>query len=90
MLSASEKDIAQAALAPGPYRVISADHHGVIREWNGIADRIFSHNANDAIGQSLDLVIPAEERPLCAKHEQRCSWTENAQRTAPERNRLWI
>jgi len=62
MLSASEKDLAQAALAPGPYAVISADHEGVIREWNAIAERIFGHNANDAIGQSLDLVIPVEER----------------------------
>ncbi len=62
MLSGSEKYIAQAALAPGPYAVISADHDGVIREWNAIAERIFGHNANDAIGRSLDLVIPVEER----------------------------
>ena len=61
MLSASEKDIAQAALAPRPYAVISAHHDGVIRERNAIAERLFGHNANDAIGQS-DLVIPVEER----------------------------
>jgi PAS domain S-box-containing protein len=62
MLSASEKDIAQAGLGPGPHAVISADHNGVIREWNAIAERIFSHSANDAIGQTLDLIVPVEER----------------------------
>ena len=62
VLSASEQTIAQAALAPGPHAVISADRDGIIREWNETAERIFSHNADDAIGQTLDLVIPAEER----------------------------
>jgi len=62
VLSASEQAIAQAALAPGPHAVISADRDGIIREWNKTAERIFSHNAADAIGQTLDLVIPAEER----------------------------
>ncbi len=61
MLTASEKDIAQAALAPGPHAIISPDRDGVIRDWNLIAERIFGIKANDAIGQSLDLVIPVEE-----------------------------
>ncbi len=62
MLSASEEAIAQAALAPGPDAVISADREGVIREWNVIAEDIFGHTSNDAVGQTLDLVIPSEER----------------------------
>jgi PAS domain S-box-containing protein len=62
MASASEADIAQAALAPGPHAVISADRDGVIREWNATAELIFGHAASDAVGQTLDLVVPAEER----------------------------
>jgi PAS domain S-box-containing protein len=62
-LSVSEEAIAQAALAPGPHAVISADRDGVIREWNVVAEGIFGHTANDAVGQTLDLVIPVEERP---------------------------
>lgn len=62
MLSASEKDIAQAALAPGPHAVVSADRDGVIREWNATAEYVFGHTSNDAVGQTLDLVIPVEER----------------------------
>jgi PAS domain S-box-containing protein len=61
-LSVSEEAIAQAALAPGPHAVISADRDGVIREWNAVAEDIFGHAANDAVGQTLDLVIPVEER----------------------------
>jgi PAS domain S-box-containing protein len=62
MLSASEQAIAQAALAPGPHAVVSADRDGIICEWNETAERIFGHNGDDAIGQTLDLVIPAAER----------------------------
>jgi PAS domain S-box-containing protein len=62
VLSASEQAIAQAALAPGPHAVISADREGFIRDWNEIAEHIFGHSAGQAIGQTLDLVVPVEER----------------------------
>jgi PAS domain S-box-containing protein len=62
VLSASEQAIAQAALAPGPHAVISADREGIIRDWNETAEQIFGHSADQAIGQSLDLVVPDEER----------------------------
>ena len=60
--AASEQAIAQAALAPGPHAVVSADGDGIIRNWNEIAERIFGHSTDQAIGQTLDLVVPAEER----------------------------
>ena len=62
MLSASEQAIAQAALAPGPHAVVSADREGIIRDWNATAEHIFGHSAGQAIGQTLDLVVPEEER----------------------------
>ncbi|HLX18208.1 MAG TPA: PAS domain-containing protein [Bradyrhizobium sp.] len=62
MLSASEKAIAQAALAPGPHAVVSADREGVIRDWNETAEQIFGHSAGQAIGRTLDLIVPEEER----------------------------
>jgi PAS domain S-box-containing protein len=62
MLSASEQAIAQAALAPGPHAVVSADREGIIRDWNETAEHIFGHSAGQAIGQSLNLVVPEEER----------------------------
>jgi PAS domain S-box-containing protein len=60
--SASEEAIAQAALVPGPHAVISADRDGIIREWNQTAEGIFGYTAVDALGQTLDLIIPVEER----------------------------
>ena len=62
MLSASEQTIAQAALAPGPHAIVSADREGVIRDWNDTAEHIFGYSAGQAIGQALDLVVPEEER----------------------------
>ncbi len=62
MFSVSEEAIAQAALAPGPHAVVSADRDGIIREWDATAERVFGYSANDAVGQTLDLIIPAEER----------------------------
>jgi PAS domain-containing protein len=62
VLSASKQAIAQAALAPGPHAVVSADREGIIRDWNETAEHIFGHSAGQAIGQTLDLIIPEEER----------------------------
>jgi PAS domain S-box-containing protein len=42
--------------------VIFADREGRIRSWNGGAERIFGWTAADAIGQSLDLIIPEKQR----------------------------
>jgi PAS domain S-box-containing protein len=42
--------------------VIVADRDGVIREWNGAAERMFGYPAAEAIGQTIDLLMPLEER----------------------------
>ncbi|HEX2725323.1 MAG TPA: PAS domain S-box protein, partial [Beijerinckiaceae bacterium] len=36
---------------------------GIIRLWNPGAERIFGHSATEALGQSLDLIIPERLRP---------------------------
>ena len=38
--------------------IIAADREGIICFWNPGAQRIFGHAGNDAIGRSLDLIIP--------------------------------
>lgn len=62
VFSASEQAIAQAALAPGPHAVVSADREGIIRDWNETAENIFGHRAKEAIGRTIDLIVPEEER----------------------------
>jgi PAS domain S-box-containing protein len=45
-----------------PDAVIHADGEGVIRFWNAGAERIFGFAAAEAVGQSLDLIIPENLR----------------------------
>jgi PAS domain S-box-containing protein len=41
-----------------PDGVIYADAEGMIRHWNRGAERIFGFSAAEAVGQSLDIIIP--------------------------------
>ena len=42
--------------------LIYADHAGKIARWNAAAERVFGWSAAQAIGQSLDLIIPEHLR----------------------------
>jgi len=42
--------------------IVYADANGVIRFWNAGAERIFGFAANEAVGQSLDIIIPEKLR----------------------------
>ncbi len=44
--------------------VIFADRDGIIRLWNRAAEGIFGYTEEEAIWQSLDLVIPERQREL--------------------------
>jgi PAS domain S-box-containing protein len=41
-----------------PDAIIYADRQGKIRFWNAAATRIFGFAAAEALGQSLDLIVP--------------------------------
>ena len=49
-------------LALAPDAIMFADREGIIRLWNKGAERIFGCPAEQAIGQSLDLIIPEKLR----------------------------
>lgn len=42
--------------------LIYADREGIIRAWNAQAEAVFGFSAEDALGQSLDLIIPERYR----------------------------
>lgn len=42
--------------------IMFADQEGVIRLWNSGAERMFGFTAGEALGQSLDLIIPENLR----------------------------
>jgi PAS domain S-box-containing protein len=46
-----------------PIGILYADRDGMIRFWNRGAELIFGHTAQEAIGQSLDLIVPEKQRP---------------------------
>ncbi len=54
--------IARALLQTRSDAIVAADRDGIIRFWNPGAERIFGHDAGDAIGCSLDLIIPERLR----------------------------
>ncbi len=54
--------LAQAILSARADAIISADRNGIIRFWNPGAERIFGYSANEALGQSLDFIIPERLR----------------------------
>lgn len=57
-----DADFAATLLANMPDAVIHADRSGTIRYWNRGATRIFGYTAQEALGQSLDLIIPERLR----------------------------
>jgi PAS domain S-box-containing protein len=54
--------IAEALLASSSDAIVATDRDGIIRHWNKGAERIFGHSAAEAVGQSLDLIIPEQLR----------------------------
>ena len=57
-----QQDFALRLVEGLPDAVVYADAKGVIRTWNAGARRIFGFSADEAIGQSLDLIIPENLR----------------------------
>lgn len=54
--------VSAAVLSTHSDAIIAADHDGIIRFWNPGAERIFGFASNEAVGQSLDLIIPERLR----------------------------
>ena len=61
------EDFATRLVVAGPEAVIYADAEGKIRFWNAAASRIFGFAEAEALGASLDLIIPERLR---ARHWQ--------------------
>src|SRR3954454_15973566 len=62
-LSPSELErLGYAVLRSASDAVIYADCEGVVRFWNPGAERVFGFPATEAVGRSLDLIIPEPQR----------------------------
>jgi len=60
--SSINQDWLRAIVTLAPDAIIAADTGGVIRLWNQGAERIFGIVSGQAMGQSLDLIIPENQR----------------------------
>jgi PAS domain S-box-containing protein len=54
--------LGDALLGSGSDAIIATDREGLITFWNPGAERIFGFTAEEAVGQSLDLIIPENLR----------------------------
>lgn len=45
-----------------PDAIIFSDREGTIRLWNAGAEAVFGYRADEALGRSLDLIIPEKQR----------------------------
>lgn len=52
----------EQVLDNAPDAILLSDKEGVIRFWNRGAEALFGHTATEAVGQSLDLIIPENLR----------------------------
>ena len=56
-------DFHRAFLAEMPDGALVSDRDGIIRFWNSGCQRIFGYAEDEAVGQSLDIIIPESLRP---------------------------
>lgn len=54
--------VADAILSAAADAVIASDGEGIICVWNAGAERIFGYTAEEAVGQSLDIITPERLR----------------------------
>jgi PAS domain S-box-containing protein len=52
----------QQMMDEAPDALLISDREGVIRYWNRGAEQMFQHSSAEAVGQSLDLIIPENLR----------------------------
>ncbi len=54
--------LSAAVVREAPEAIVVCDPDGIIRLWNRGAERVFGYPAAEAIGASLDLIIPEKQR----------------------------
>ncbi|GBD13607.1 Sensor protein FixL [bacterium HR24] len=58
----STDDLAQRIVAEAGDAIIVADREGTIRLWNRRAEEMFGYPVAEALGQSLDIIVPERHR----------------------------
>ncbi|GEJ57755.1 PAS domain-containing protein [Anaeromyxobacter diazotrophicus] len=61
-MTALPQDLPQRLLDGSPDAVLISDPAGVVRYWNAAAERIFGFSVGEALGASMDFIIPERLR----------------------------
>lgn len=94
-----DSDLFHAIVDQSPDAVIFADPAGVVRVWNPRATALFGHTAAEAIGQSLDLIIPEHlreahwrgfQRAVAAGHTQPGAKPMTTRATHKDGSKLYV
>lgn len=56
--------LCQSIVEQTQFAVIFGDHEGIIRFWNSGAEAMFGYRADEALGKSMDLIVPERQRAL--------------------------
>jgi PAS domain S-box-containing protein len=59
----SHEWLCQQIVDNSPIAIVYADAKGIIQLWNSGAEQMFGWSAAEAVGQSMDLMIPEKHRP---------------------------
>ena len=62
MVEQTESDLKQRIVEEAADAIIYADREGIIRLWNASATTLFGYTPDEALGQSLDIIIPERLR----------------------------
>lgn len=57
-----DKILTEAILGTASEAIIATDQDGAIHFWNQGAERIFGYASSEAVGESLDIIIPPDLR----------------------------
>src|SRR5689334_16705742 len=61
-MTAIPHDLPQRILDGSPDAILVSDPAGTVRYWNAAAERVFGFSASDALGASMDFIIPERLR----------------------------
>lgn len=59
----SHESLCESIVEQSPIAIIVGDREGIVRLWNAGAQTMFGWSAEEAIGKSMDMIIPEKHRP---------------------------
>jgi len=63
MLPYTKEWLCQNIVEQTQFAVMFSDREGVIQLWNAGAEAMFGYKAEEAVGRSLDIIVPERQRP---------------------------